>query len=204
MLGTLYNDKIIGTPTWTQWFCCRAICGIGGAFYVWLHRQYVMLMRNSKTINSFLKKKWVLESLSREKIIKSCKIVSTFFQSIPVPGHRVIGGGERLVSADDREVPGRTADDPWTGEKSIHSDIFQLSSSGVLSLSLSSIPRKSLVWCLVELPVLEPADGRFIVQMIRPTTYTRKHPGHGTVFFASHLAPIDSGLGIVNEVGLFV
>lgn len=33
-----------------------AFCGLGGAFYVWVHRQYVMLMRNSKAINSFLQK----------------------------------------------------------------------------------------------------------------------------------------------------
>ncbi|XP_008194671.1 chloride channel protein 2 isoform X2 [Tribolium castaneum] len=33
-----------------------AFCGLGGAFYVWMHRQYVMFMRNSKTINSFLQK----------------------------------------------------------------------------------------------------------------------------------------------------
>lgn len=33
-----------------------AFCGLGGAFYVWVHRQYVMFMRNSKTINSFLQK----------------------------------------------------------------------------------------------------------------------------------------------------
>ncbi|CAH0549331.1 unnamed protein product [Brassicogethes aeneus] len=33
-----------------------AICGLGGAFYVWTHRQYVMFMRRSKMINSFLQK----------------------------------------------------------------------------------------------------------------------------------------------------
>ncbi|XP_050300411.1 chloride channel protein 2 [Anthonomus grandis grandis] len=33
-----------------------AFCGLTGAFYVWVHRQYVMFMRNSKTINSFLQK----------------------------------------------------------------------------------------------------------------------------------------------------
>ncbi|CAH1103822.1 unnamed protein product, partial [Psylliodes chrysocephalus] len=32
-----------------------AICGLGGAVYVWMHRQYVMFMRNSKIINGFLK-----------------------------------------------------------------------------------------------------------------------------------------------------
>jgi chloride channel 2 len=34
-----------------------ALCGLGGAFYVWVHRQYVMFMRNSKMINRFLQKK---------------------------------------------------------------------------------------------------------------------------------------------------
>ncbi|XP_019766812.2 chloride channel protein 2 isoform X1 [Dendroctonus ponderosae] len=33
-----------------------AISGLGGAFYVWVHRQYVLFMRKSKTINSFLQK----------------------------------------------------------------------------------------------------------------------------------------------------
>ncbi|XP_066251940.1 chloride channel protein 2 isoform X2 [Euwallacea similis] len=33
-----------------------AFCGLGGAFYVWMHRQYVMFMRRSKTINAFLQK----------------------------------------------------------------------------------------------------------------------------------------------------
>ncbi|XP_030756628.1 chloride channel protein 2 isoform X2 [Sitophilus oryzae] len=33
-----------------------AFCGLTGAFYVWAHRQYVMFMRNSKTINAFLQK----------------------------------------------------------------------------------------------------------------------------------------------------
>jgi chloride channel 2 len=33
-----------------------ALCGLGGAFYVWVHRQYVMFMRNSKMINRFLQK----------------------------------------------------------------------------------------------------------------------------------------------------
>ncbi|XP_072383243.1 chloride channel protein 2-like isoform X1 [Diabrotica undecimpunctata] len=33
-----------------------AICGLGGAFYVWMHRQYVLFMRNSKIINNFLKR----------------------------------------------------------------------------------------------------------------------------------------------------
>nr|XP_023018406.1 chloride channel protein 2 [Leptinotarsa decemlineata] len=33
-----------------------AFCGLGGAFYVWVHRQYVIFMRNSKTLNNFLKK----------------------------------------------------------------------------------------------------------------------------------------------------
>ncbi|XP_016771512.2 chloride channel protein 2 isoform X3 [Apis mellifera] len=30
--------------------------GIGGAFYVWLHRQYVIFMRKNKSMNSFLQK----------------------------------------------------------------------------------------------------------------------------------------------------
>nr|XP_023018404.1 chloride channel protein 2-like [Leptinotarsa decemlineata] len=33
-----------------------AVCGLGGAFYVWVHRKYVMYMRNNKLINSFFKK----------------------------------------------------------------------------------------------------------------------------------------------------
>lgn len=33
-----------------------AVSGLGGAFYVWVHRQYVMFMRNSQMINNFLKK----------------------------------------------------------------------------------------------------------------------------------------------------
>ncbi|KAJ8917376.1 hypothetical protein NQ315_002400 [Exocentrus adspersus] len=33
-----------------------AFSGVGGAFYVWVHRQYVIFMRNSKTLNNFLKK----------------------------------------------------------------------------------------------------------------------------------------------------
>ncbi|XP_057658260.1 chloride channel protein 2-like [Diorhabda carinulata] len=32
------------------------LCGLGGAFYVWMHRQYVLFMRNSKIINNFLKR----------------------------------------------------------------------------------------------------------------------------------------------------
>ncbi|KAF5285463.1 hypothetical protein FQA39_LY16637 [Lamprigera yunnana] len=32
------------------------ISGLGGAFYVWVHRRYVMFMRKNKTINSFLQK----------------------------------------------------------------------------------------------------------------------------------------------------
>ncbi|CAG9814810.1 unnamed protein product [Phaedon cochleariae] len=31
------------------------ICGLGGALYVWMHRKYVMFMRNSQIVNSFLK-----------------------------------------------------------------------------------------------------------------------------------------------------
>ncbi|CAG9832116.1 unnamed protein product [Diabrotica balteata] len=33
-----------------------AFSGLGGAFYVWVHRQYVIFMRNSKTLNKFLSK----------------------------------------------------------------------------------------------------------------------------------------------------
>ncbi|CAH1134809.1 unnamed protein product [Ceutorhynchus assimilis] len=33
-----------------------AFAGLGGAFYVWVHRQYVMFMRNSQTISSFFQK----------------------------------------------------------------------------------------------------------------------------------------------------
>ncbi|KAJ8917377.1 hypothetical protein NQ315_002401 [Exocentrus adspersus] len=32
-----------------------AFCGLTGAFYVWVHRRYVMYMRNSRLINSFFK-----------------------------------------------------------------------------------------------------------------------------------------------------
>ncbi|CAG9814797.1 unnamed protein product [Phaedon cochleariae] len=32
-----------------------AFSGLGGAFYVWVHRQYVIFMRNSKTLNNFFK-----------------------------------------------------------------------------------------------------------------------------------------------------
>lgn len=32
------------------------VSGVGGAFYVWVHRQYVMFMRKNKAINSFLQK----------------------------------------------------------------------------------------------------------------------------------------------------
>lgn len=35
----------------------RVACGIFGAGYVWAHRQYVLFMRQSKRINSFLQKK---------------------------------------------------------------------------------------------------------------------------------------------------
>uniref|UniRef100_V5GJ05 Chloride channel protein 2 n=1 Tax=Anoplophora glabripennis TaxID=217634 RepID=V5GJ05_ANOGL len=34
-----------------------AFSGVGGAFFVWVHRHYVIFMRNSKTLNNFLKKK---------------------------------------------------------------------------------------------------------------------------------------------------
>ncbi|XP_060533656.1 chloride channel protein 2 isoform X2 [Cylas formicarius] len=33
-----------------------AFCGLGGSFYVWVHRKYVIFMRNSKAINKFLQK----------------------------------------------------------------------------------------------------------------------------------------------------
>ncbi|KAL0275800.1 UNVERIFIED_CONTAM: hypothetical protein PYX00_003544 [Menopon gallinae] len=33
-----------------------AFCGLGGAFYVWVHRQYVLFMRKNKKINQFLQK----------------------------------------------------------------------------------------------------------------------------------------------------
>ncbi|CAG9861446.1 unnamed protein product [Phyllotreta striolata] len=33
-----------------------AVCGLGGSFYVWVHRQYVIFMRNSKSLNKFLSK----------------------------------------------------------------------------------------------------------------------------------------------------
>ncbi|XP_065159562.1 chloride channel protein 2 isoform X3 [Atheta coriaria] len=32
------------------------VSGVGGAFYVWVHRQYVMFMRKNKAINTFLQK----------------------------------------------------------------------------------------------------------------------------------------------------
>jgi chloride channel 2 len=32
------------------------VCGLGGASYVWIHRQYVLFMRSSKRMNSFLQK----------------------------------------------------------------------------------------------------------------------------------------------------
>lgn len=32
------------------------ISGLGGAAYVWIHRQYVLFMRSSKRMNSFLQK----------------------------------------------------------------------------------------------------------------------------------------------------
>lgn len=32
------------------------LCGLGGAAYVWIHRQYVLFMRSSKRMNSFLQK----------------------------------------------------------------------------------------------------------------------------------------------------
>lgn len=32
------------------------VCGLGGSFYVWVHRQYVIFMRKNKLINSFLQK----------------------------------------------------------------------------------------------------------------------------------------------------
>lgn len=33
------------------------VSGFGGALYVWMHRQYVIFMRKSKTLNNFLQKK---------------------------------------------------------------------------------------------------------------------------------------------------
>ncbi|XP_026467540.1 chloride channel protein 2-like isoform X2 [Ctenocephalides felis] len=33
-----------------------AVSGLGGAFYVWLHRQYVLFMRSNKELNKFLQK----------------------------------------------------------------------------------------------------------------------------------------------------
>lgn len=36
----------------------RFICGCMGAFYVWVHRQYVMFMRSNKKMNLFLQKKY--------------------------------------------------------------------------------------------------------------------------------------------------
>ncbi|XP_059489334.1 chloride channel protein 2 isoform X2 [Neocloeon triangulifer] len=33
-----------------------AVCGLGGAFYVWIHRQYVLFMRRNKKMNKFLQK----------------------------------------------------------------------------------------------------------------------------------------------------
>lgn len=31
--------------------------GLGGALYVWVHRQYVLFMRSNKKMNKFLQKK---------------------------------------------------------------------------------------------------------------------------------------------------
>ncbi|KAK6641646.1 hypothetical protein RUM44_013361 [Polyplax serrata] len=36
--------------------CIGAVCGLGGAFYVWVHRQYVLFMRKNKKMNQFLQK----------------------------------------------------------------------------------------------------------------------------------------------------
>ncbi|EEB12858.1 Chloride channel protein ClC-Ka, putative [Pediculus humanus corporis] len=36
--------------------CIGAFCGLGGAFYVWVHRQYVLFMRKNKKMNKFLQK----------------------------------------------------------------------------------------------------------------------------------------------------
>lgn len=33
------------------------MCGLGGAGYVWMHRQYVTFMRRNKRMNAFLQKK---------------------------------------------------------------------------------------------------------------------------------------------------
>lgn len=35
------------------------IGGLGGASYVWVHRQYVLFMRSNKKMNKFLQKKFV-------------------------------------------------------------------------------------------------------------------------------------------------
>lgn len=47
--------------------------GVGGAFYVWMHRQYVIFMRKSKLINSFLQKNHVNLSVA------SCTLVSSLW-----------------------------------------------------------------------------------------------------------------------------
>lgn len=41
------------------WFhsCCSVGGGLGGALYVWVHRQYVLFMRSNKKMNKFLQKK---------------------------------------------------------------------------------------------------------------------------------------------------
>lgn len=35
----------------------RVFGGLGGAAYVWVHRQYVLFMRSNKKMNKFLQKK---------------------------------------------------------------------------------------------------------------------------------------------------
>lgn len=37
-------------------FLCSVVCGLGGALYVWVHRQYVFFMRSNKVLNKFLQK----------------------------------------------------------------------------------------------------------------------------------------------------
>jgi len=50
-------------PYWLFMVLCllltglSAISGLGGAAYVWLHRQYVLWMRRNKKMTAFLQKK---------------------------------------------------------------------------------------------------------------------------------------------------
>ena len=54
--------------------------GLGGAFYVWLHRQYVIFMRKNKSMNSFLQKKWVIfgSNVSNEDYIMHMCLINFF------------------------------------------------------------------------------------------------------------------------------